>query len=189
MDRVGDWFQTYTGKVAYAIDPRTEDIDIRDIAHALACICRFGGHSRQFYTVAQHSVLVSVTCHPDFALIGLLHDAAEAYLGDVIRPLKLELPDYRRIEKRWEACIGECFGIGSSLAVLPDNVKQADLCLLATERRDVLGPGPGHDRWSLKMPAPLPERILAWDRRHAEEMFLHRFNSLTDKEIEPYAFR
>jgi hypothetical protein len=85
-----DWIMTFTGKHFYPYSPIVEDIDIQDIAHALSQICRFGGHCSRFYSVAEHSILVSIRCPQELKLVGLLHDAAEAYLGDVPTPLKQE---------------------------------------------------------------------------------------------------
>lgn len=82
------WIQTFLGKPFWPLSPRPEDIDIRDIAHALAMTCRFTGHSQKFYSVAEHSVRVSRIVPAQFALHGLLHDASEAYLCDLSRPIK-----------------------------------------------------------------------------------------------------
>ena len=81
--RNGSWLQTYTGIQFWPLDPRPEEIDIQDIAHALSLLCRFNGHCQRFYSVAEHSVHVSTILAPEFGLWGLLHDAAEAYLSDI----------------------------------------------------------------------------------------------------------
>ncbi len=117
--------RTYSGIWFNVINPNFEDIRIEDIAHALSNQCRFGGHCRRFYSVAQHSVQVSQLCRPEDALWGLLHDASEAYLSDVPRPLKhlAEFKAYRVAEERLQRCIVERFGLS---AVQPDNVTAAD---------------------------------------------------------------
>lgn len=83
-----DWIMTRTGKHFRPFHPKIEDIEIEDIAHALSHICRFNGHTSKFYSVAEHSILVSVLCPEGLKLRGLLHDGAEAYMGDMPRPLK-----------------------------------------------------------------------------------------------------
>jgi hypothetical protein len=88
MKRKGDWMQTYTGRQFWPIDPRADEIDIVDIAHALSQQCRFAGHCKSFYSVATHSWHTSNVCNSENALWGLLHDAAEAYLVDLPTPIK-----------------------------------------------------------------------------------------------------
>lgn len=169
---VGDWFLTFTGKQFYPLDPRPEDMCIEDIAHALSNICRFGGHSQNFFSVAQHSVIVSNICAPEHAFLGLMHDAPEAYCGDVVRPLKYSLPDYIRYEDRiWEV-VAEKFGIDHSTIV---RIKDADNTALMTERRDLMAPS--EHKWSVPNP-PLDSPIFPVGPHIAEHLFLERFREL-----------
>lgn len=179
MNERGDWMQTASGRKVYVLSPRAEDVQIGDIAHALARICRFGGHVKcEHYSVAQHSVLVSRACDPDNALVGLLHDAAEAYIGDVVRPLKYSLPRYRELEVDWNAAIQQRFRLGGRLTILPEDVELADKRLLSTERRDLMSDGPQHDLWDLRE-EPFEETIEPWDVVHSETSFWHRFVELS----------
>lgn len=154
--------------------PTQSVFTIEDIAHALSHVCRFAGHTREFYSVAQHSVLVSHVVPAADALAGLLHDAAEAFLGDVTRPLKQMLPDYRAIEKRVEAAIMSRFGLALPL---PQSVKAADIRLLATEQRDLMNLRGG--QWEiLNNVEPLPDPIEPWDFKRARLEFINRFNEI-----------
>lgn len=135
----GPFIQTLSGRRVNPLDPSPEDIDPGDIANALANLCRFGGHSRGFYSVAQHSVIVcdlleAQGATADELMAALLHDAAEAYLGDLPHPIKhrSELgASFRAAEKRLEAVIVERFGLPEASA----RIKPLDRALLATERR------------------------------------------------------
>ena len=98
MKHSNTWFLTTTGRQFWPASPDPEQIQIEDIAHALSNLCRFGGHTREFYSVAQHSVLVSQNVPDDLRLVGLMHDATEAYCGDMIRPLKNVLPEFKELE-------------------------------------------------------------------------------------------
>ena len=125
------WIETYAHKRVDLADPDSAEIDIVDIAHSLAHQCRFAGHTRKHYSVAEHSILVAQITPAPYKLHGLLHDAAEAYLQGITRPLKALLPEYRALEERWEQRIAGHFGLAYPL---PDAVKQADMALLAKER-------------------------------------------------------
>lgn len=160
--------QTFTGKVIDLGLVTEEDIDILDIAHALSLINRYTGHTIAPYSVAQHSVHVSRLVADEHALWGLLHDASEAYLGDVSRPLKSMLPDYKRLEEMVQRAIADRFALGWPI---PAEVKAADNVALMAEKRDLMPLDRGD--WGIDDMAA-PERIapVAW--KEAKEMFLTR---------------
>lgn len=164
------WILTASGKHFDLIDPQPDMIDILDIASALANLCRFSGHCKIFYSVAQHSAIASQIVAPEYAIEALFHDASEAYLGDVTRPLKQLLPDYRRIEQRVEAVIRQRLG-------LPDTqsgaVTEADRIMLATERRDLM-PDDQTDWPILAGITPLSNRLNAVNSYRAKAMFIER---------------
>jgi 5'-deoxynucleotidase YfbR-like HD superfamily hydrolase len=155
-------------------DPDAGVVTIEDIAHALSNICRYTGHCIEFYSVAQHSVLVSQIVPPQDALAGLLHDAAEAFIGDVSKPLKILLPDYQEVERRVELAVFGRFGLSPQL---PASVKIADRVLLRTEQRDLMG-AEGHTWQFTEGTQPLAERIVPVSPREAREAFLRRFEEL-----------
>lgn len=113
---MGNKINLYSGTTIDLMNPSPEDIKIEDIAHALSNICRFGGHTPFFYSVAEHSMLALWCAYKDGLESDarkaiLFHDATEAYLGDVVRPLKQNLDEYTEVESRMEACIGEALSI------------------------------------------------------------------------------
>ena len=165
----GDWIQTYTGKAFWPLDPLADEVSLADIAHSLSLQCRFAGHIRRFYSVGQHSIMVARNVPLEDRKWALLHDASEAYLVDLPRPIKYHGgmgSIYREIEDKVMAVICERFGISP---IMPASVKHADNVLLMTEKRDLLGPGPA--AWFTSVP-PLDEKIHAWPPELAEFIFL-----------------
>lgn len=176
----GDWMVTASGVQAYPCDPEATDVRIFDIAHALGRICRFGGHVRvAHYSVAQHSILVSRIVPPSMALAGLLHDAAEAYIGDMVKPFKKHIYTFeasgavgiKHLEARWWTRIARTFGLPPTM---PPEIKAADMRALWTERRDVMAPNA-----SVPTGTPLDVRIKPLCSRLATAAFLARFEELT----------
>lgn len=166
--RVGDWMQTYSGRQFWPIDARPEEIGLDDIAHSLAMQCRFAGHCDRFYSVAEHSWLLSRAVPPAFARWALLHDASEAYILDVVRPLKPALAGYREIEDRLMVAI--CVRFDLSL-IMPPEVKDADNRILIDERDQNMSPAPAP--WSVP-DAGLGVTLLFLSPAEAERMFLAR---------------
>ncbi|MBF0164542.1 MAG: phosphohydrolase [Magnetococcales bacterium] len=171
--RGGAWIQTYTGRQFWPLDGRPEEVEIEDIAHSLGMLCRFNGHCRRFYSVAEHSVWVSRLVEEPDARWGLLHDAAEAYLSDLPKPLKRVLPDFDPWEERLLGVIAVRFG----LTGLPSaRVKEADWRLLANEKATFMAPEPSP--WH-GLPAPFPDVALAgWSPEEAKARFLERYREL-----------
>lgn len=133
MARKGDFIVTYTGKHFWPLDPQPEEIDIDDIAHALSIVNRWSGHSPIPYSVAVHSLHVAECCPEHLRLAGLLHDASEAYIADVARPVKKLLTGYQEIEDGIQRAVAQRFDLPSGLVPLPVEVVQADLDMLVTE--------------------------------------------------------
>lgn len=193
-DRLGPWFPTIQGKCFYPLDPRPEDMVIEDIACALAFQPRFYGRVRHFYSVAEHCVRVSLQVPEPFALYGLLHDAPEAFLGDMNGPLKAGSPlgqAYRHVEANVWDVLCDAYkifdGIGDEATALAGHaaIHNADLQLLATEVRDVklLPPfekcEPAIQEWlEIMGKLALPVKIVPWTPERAKVQFLHRFDYL-----------
>lgn len=132
------WIETFTGVPFDILEPKPEMIKIEDIAHALSMLCRFTGHTKFLYTVGQHSLVGSYLVPPDFALDFLLHDATEAYIGDMNRPLKhyTEAGDaYRKVEANLSVAIARKFGISE---VEPECVRKADDAMLYAEKQQLM---------------------------------------------------
>ncbi len=175
------WLITASGRKVDILKPDLASICIEDIAHALALQCRFNGHTRVFYSVAQHSVECSWIAKPAYAMECLLHDAAEAYLGDIVSPLKSLMDDsvLPTLEMNFEATITEAL----DLAVVPGyyrEVRRVDLIMLATEKRDLLPYASINNQpWpQLRGVQPLDDAIEPWTSQLAEAKFLERYKEL-----------
>lgn len=165
--RKGDWLQTYSGVQYWPCDPRAEEVNIVDIAHALSQLCRYGGHSKRFYSVAEHSVLLSHMVSPENAFAALMHDATEAYVVDVPRPIKPHLKNYAHIEWLNWGAIAHKFDLPFDI---PQEVHDADkaICGLEVEQVMLLKLRPQYD-------FDRPVKIRFLNPVQAEVEFISRF--------------
>lgn len=169
------WILTKSGRKFDYLNPKPEQIHILDIAHGLASESRFAGQTKSFYSVAQHSTHVSWLVSRELAIEGLLHDAAEAYCKDIPSPLKALLPEYKVIEQRVQQAINQRFGLPE---VTNASIKEADLIMLATERRDLMPRH--HEEWPcLKGVTPMDRRVEAMNPYRSYLVFLQRWMELT----------
>jgi 5'-deoxynucleotidase YfbR-like HD superfamily hydrolase len=192
--RVGDWIETSKGNRFYPLDPYSSEVDIKDIAHSLSLLCRFNGHCSRFYSVAEHCVhtveaLKSVDniyrCIFPAQMIALLHDASEAYISDIPRPVKPSLAGYGEIEEKLQNVIYQSFGVSPSYVqdflaynyvplIFEEDVKKADLIMLASE---AMWLNMNKDNsWKLPYASQLellPEYPM--DPEQAEQFFLDKF--------------
>jgi uncharacterized protein len=178
FDPDSPWIQTYSGLRVTPLNPHPDSILIQDIAHSLSMQCRFSGHIKYFYSVAQHSVLVSYLCDSADALWGLLHDATEAYLVDLPSPLKRSgfFDNFKSAEGILMNAICKRFNLPLTE---PVSVKKADRQMLYTEQRDLL---PVHrSDWKVEM-TPLPFKIEALSQKEAKDLFMKRFYELMGHE-------
>jgi hypothetical protein len=154
-------------------------ICIQDIAHALSNICRFTGHTKKFYSVAQHSVLASRYAPTEHKLTALLHDATESYINDLSTPAKSILPSYCYLEDEiYKKLIAKTFKLPLEI---PKEVKEIDLKLLMTEKRDLLKTT--NIEWSkfFNNIEPYEKKIRPWGHRKSENMFLKTFYQICFK--------
>ncbi len=172
--RRGDFMQTFTGRRFWPLDPRPEDVAIEDIAHSLSLQVRYAGHCLRFYSVAEHCVLLARAASPEHARWALLHDAAEAYLVDLPRPLKRHLSGYGPAEIKVMGCI--CFAFGLD-GVMPAEVKALDNRILMDERAQKMRPT--GETWNYGgATRPLGVTLQFWSPEQAEREFLATFATL-----------
>ena len=172
------WIQTHSGQVVNLADLTSDVICIEDIAHSLSHICRYTGHSRVHYSVAEHCYWaseVALRSQPKFALYALLHDAHEAYVGDVSAPLKSLLPDYRKLEDRIQTQVLSRFGLNLPV---PPEVKAMDHTMMCTERQQLLSWPPPQPWVDPDNPGYLFLDLKCWAPEVARDRFLTQFEKL-----------
>ncbi len=176
---------TYTGKTFNLLTPEPEMVCIEDIAHSLAYQCRYTGHTREFYSVAQHCVLMARNSDfPGDPMEKLLHDADEAYIGDIARPWKNLLlvktgyggcDSVQKFEQKIQDVIGLALGVDLTHST---EVKKSDLRIMATEIRDLMPPGFTAEEWNIDISNSVNEVINPWPPFTAEIRFLELYNGL-----------
>jgi len=176
-----DVLQTYTGRVLKPLDPWPGDFDIQDIAWSLAMQCRYNGHTKVFYSVAAHSILVSEFLPLHLRLEGLLHDASEAYLSDLPSPIKQQMPEYRKVEEQLESVIATQFHL---IYPMHPKVKWADDYVFQLECGLVMG-----GEIARKFAVDSPERDIvesaiiryaAWNPEVVAQEFLRHYRTITE---------
>lgn len=184
VERRGDWFETTTGKQFYILDPRAEDVDIWDVATALGRKARFNGHYRDevsFYSVAEHCCLMTnyainqrgASAYE--ALRVLLHDAAEAYTGDVVRPVKRSIPAFKEIEDLVERTVLPALGVPADMSPL---TRELDERILRAERLQALKPS--GFMWGNDDVEPLEVSLRFWSPNKARDIFHNLYIELLD---------
>lgn len=153
------YIRTHSGVMFDVTNPQIDDIHIEDIAHALSHLCRFGGHTPKFYSVAQHSYLCARMAPVKDQLVTLLHDASEAYLMDLPSPIKSVLRDYAAIEDHLQQVICKKFDLPYPF---PEIVHEIDHAMLAQEWNELIMVGNA-------------SKFNCWGSEHARHMFLDLF--------------
>lgn len=174
------WIQTAGGGVFHILDPRQNEIFITDIAHALSMMCRFTGHVRKFYSVAEHCVHASRIVPPEDALWALLHDASEAYIADLNRPLKHFTAvgeTYMTVETTIMKAICTKFRLPFEQ---PKSVHDADTAMLYAEKDQLMPPVDWEVKWGTNQKSA-DVQTRCWAPDVAKAMFLSRYYELTDQ--------
>lgn len=186
MERKGDWMQTRYGRQYWPLDPQPGDVAVEDIAAHLSKICRYNGACKRFYSVAEHSVIVSRLVPAELALSALFHDAAEAYCQDIVRPVKRHLAGYGEIEQANEVAIIVALDLPIISREHRATIKNADNAALLAEQAVLMEPAPA--KWAaIDVPAGMlatAHSLLASRDRYdimpdtAEALFLERYAAL-----------
>lgn len=172
--------QNGSGRYIDYADPRPDQFTYQDISQGLARECRFNGQTREHYSVAQHSVLVSLVVPKEYALEALVHDGSEAFMRDISTPLKVLLPDYKRIEERVQGAVHSHFGLPERLPLdAAQAVKRGDQLLTYTERLQLM---PQDDRpWPGMFESPLDFLIVPMEHKEAAMYFEARLASIMEE--------
>lgn len=173
------WIETYTGQAFHFLNPHPSEVHLQDIAHSLAMQARYNGHTKFFYSVAEHSVLMAIWLlemgyTARVALTGLLHDAAETYIGDLARPVKEKIPDFKVIERRIDIAVSVRF---NTYNPFPPVIKEADTRILVDERFQAMNPS--SNKWGTDDMVALGVRIEGWSPQEAKINFLETYIKLT----------
>ena len=175
----GGWMQTYTGRAFWPLTPKSEHVKIVDIAHSLSMMCRYAGHCIRFYSVAEHCVHVAARAPDHLKLTALLHDASEAYVVDIPRPIKPFLPNYYEIENHLMEMISKKYGTSWPL---PDEVKLLDNRILSDEReQNMMFMDVYPSLWGNTQNA-LGIKLQYWTPEEAELQFLRAFKAYGGRE-------
>jgi hypothetical protein len=173
------WIQTSCGGKFHILDPKQDEVHAVDIAHSLSMMCRWTGHVRRFYSVAEHSWHASYLVPEKDALWALMHDSSEAYISDLSRPLKhfTEVGKiYREVEEKVMAVVCEKFGLPIEQ---PQTVTEADNAMLYAERNQLMPPVEWDTKWGDEKAACV--KIRCWSPDVAKTMFLARYYELTNQ--------
>ena len=179
-----DYIELYSGVPYFFMDPNSHDYEIEDIAHSLSMQCRYGGHTRVFYSVAEHCVRLAdytrdnINNNPRYVRTALLHDAGEAFLVDIPRPIKNLLPDYKKIEAPIEMAVATQWDLmyDPKQGGWPEWLRQLDMRICRDERKQLLSPD-SKNVWGIDKMEPLGiTRTLGWTQAQAKEAFLNRWD-------------
>lgn len=156
------------------------DIHIQDLAHALAHVCRYNGHVQKFYSVAEHSVVMMLWAErnlkditPVELMTILLHDASEAYIGDMTRPLKQMFPEFKALEERIHMAVAERFG---TMYPHPEWLKDLNLRILVDERKQAMGKT--ENDWGMTSLEGLNVYLSFWSPAEARDQFRKQYERL-----------
>jgi hypothetical protein len=178
-----DWVGTFTGRRFWPSAPKVDDITIIDIAHHLSNICRYNGSTIAHYSVAQHSCILcdyvqkARSGTPLDCLQILMHDAPEAWIGDMARPIKQHAPDYRKMDHDVTVVVRSWMGWDG--LPIPDWQDELDTRIIADERAQVVFDQ--ENDWLMDGVEPLDVDIEPWTARLSEQQFLARYATFSQQ--------